>query len=61
MRKNRFSLVLFIFGLLTIAAGQAQKPTSQTTIPASNPNIAYVGRVSFTNPESPCFTYPGVQ
>ena len=61
MRKNRFSLVLFIFGLLTIAAAQAQKPTSQTIIPASNPNIAYVGRVSFTNPESPCFTYPGVQ
>lgn len=33
----------------------------KTYIPADHPNISYIGRVSFTNPESPCFTYPGVQ
>ncbi|MDL2266294.1 GDSL-type esterase/lipase family protein [Parabacteroides sp. OttesenSCG-928-G21] len=32
-----------------------------TVITPDNPHIAYIGRVSFANPESPCFTYPGVQ
>lgn len=37
-------------------------PTAASVlIPASHPHIAYIGRVSFTHPEVPCFTYPGVQ
>ena len=27
----------------------------------TDPQIQYVGRVSFTHPDAPCFTYPGVQ
>ena len=30
-------------------------------IPATDGNIQYVGRVSFRNPQSPSFTFPGVQ
>lgn len=30
-------------------------------VPADHPHIAYIGRVSFRQPQSPCFTYPGVQ
>ena len=32
-----------------------------TWVKPTDPRIQYVGRVSFTHPESPCFTYPGVQ
>lgn len=32
-----------------------------TVAAADNKNIQYVGRVSFANPKSPCFTFPGIQ
>ena len=32
-----------------------------TWVKPTDPQIQYVGRVSFTHPEAPCFTYPGVQ
>ncbi len=34
---------------------------TETDVPASDARIQYVGRVIFTNPEAPLFTYPGVQ
>lgn len=34
---------------------------SRVFIAADHPHIAYIGRVSFRQPQSPCFTYPGVQ
>lgn len=61
MKKNRFQVFLFIFGVLLFATSHAQSSSEPVVIPASHPNISYIGRVSFTNPESPCFTYPGVQ
>lgn len=30
-------------------------------VAADHPHIAYIGRVSFRQPDAPCFTYPGVQ
>ena len=30
-------------------------------IKPTNKKIQYVGRISFKNPNAPCFTYPGVQ
>lgn len=61
MIKSRSNLFAFILSLLIIGTCHAQKISSSAFIPASHPNIAYIGRVSFKNPASPCFTYPGVQ
>lgn len=55
--KHLTLVVLFacsLFATSSLAGGR-------THIPADHPNISYLGRVSFTNPKSPCFTYPGVQ
>lgn len=35
-------------------------PENAIFIPPSDPHIDYVGRISFTNPDAPRFTYPGV-
>ncbi len=57
--KNRLKKLLPLWCIVLIAATcQAQEPTF---ISPSSPHIAYIGRVSFTRPESPCFTYPGVE
>lgn len=57
--KKYFSTLLFtLFVILVSACGAPKDPAF---IPANDPNIAYIGRVSFKNPESPAFTYPGVQ
>lgn len=58
MKKLNLKIVLGTILLTLFLACQAEGPVH---IPASNPAIAYIGRVSFKNPESPCFTYPGVQ
>lgn len=58
MKKNIFSLIVFFFAALSASACQAQEPVF---IPANHPNIVYMGRVSFKDPLSPCFTYPGVE
>ena len=58
------SLKRFLFVPLACLLNSA---VSQTIAPegnwvaASDSNIQYVGRISFQNPESPAFTYPGVQ
>lgn len=66
MLKKEFSNLLFVCLLLLGYACQAKGPAGNNEdkpalISADHPNIAYVGRVDFENPESPCFTYPGVQ
>lgn len=58
MKKLDFKIVLATILLTMFLTCQAEKPVH---VLATNPNIAYIGRVSFKNPESPCFTYPGVQ
>lgn len=57
MKKNFFLSAILLMGLLCFAC-EANEPVF---ISPTHPHIVYVGRVSFTNPESPCFTYPGVQ
>lgn len=56
---------LLIFSLLFSVAVQAQgvKTIQQPGqfVPATDKHIQYVGRISFKNPESPMFTFPGVQ
>ena len=47
--------------LLMVMGCSAGKQATETDVPASDARIQYVGRVNFTNPEAPLFTYPGVQ
>lgn len=47
--------------LLMVMGCSARKLATETDVPASDARIQYVGRVNFTNPEAPLFTYPGVQ
>ena len=55
-----------LLGLLTLACalttqGSTTLPLQGNIITADDPNIQYIGRISFQNPASPLFTYPGVQ
>ena len=59
MKKNTF-LLLMLMMLVLNASAQVIRPKG-TFVKASHRNIQYVGRVSFKNPDSPAFTYPGVQ
>ena len=59
MKKNTF-LLLMLMMLVLNASAQVIRPEG-TFVKASHRNIQYVGRVSFKNPDSPAFTYPGVQ
>jgi len=66
MRKKGLFVVLFTFMIVLSGACGADEDYSKLlagkeVIPASHPNIAYIGRVSFADPESPCFNYPGVE
>lgn len=54
MQRTLLSLILLLTSGLC-ACGQ------RTFIPASDTAFAYVGRISFANPEALRFTYPGVQ
>jgi lysophospholipase L1-like esterase len=54
--------------LLTLLLGAAISTYASTTLPLqgtvvlpTDANIQYVGRISFTNPERPRFTFPGTQ
>lgn len=59
MKRMFFAVV----ALLTTLAGQASTtlPIQGKVITADNPYIQYVGRICFQNPQSPRFTFPGVQ
>ena len=58
MRKLMITIGICMLAMLGCSAG---KPATETEVPASDARIQYVGRVNFTNPEAPLFTYPGVQ
>ncbi|MCH3995394.1 MAG: GDSL-type esterase/lipase family protein [Prevotella sp.] len=47
---------LLLFFLLVTLSAQSK---AYHYIPADNPYIHYMGRVSFKNPKSPCMTFPG--
>jgi hypothetical protein len=50
---------LFIAAIITFAA--FCQTDGYTLVKASDRHFAYVGRISFRNPDAPSFTYPGVQ
>ena len=53
---------LLVAALTSLAAFSATTlPQRGQIIKPSNPNILYTGRISFANPNSPAFTYPGTQ
>ncbi|MFH0920517.1 MAG: T9SS type A sorting domain-containing protein [Fibrobacterota bacterium] len=54
----KFALVAFFFALLCL--NLTVFGTSYDTIPADNPLIEYTGRIDFTNPLAPKFSYSGV-
>lgn len=58
MRKTVLIWGVCLVAMLGCSAG---KSATVTDVPASDARIQYVGRVNFTNPEAPLFTYPGVQ
>ena len=47
--------------LMVMLGCSAGKPATETNVLASDTRIQYVGRVNFSNPDAPLFTYPGVQ
>lgn len=60
--KNIISTLVFTAALCfsTNASAQTLMP-SGNRISATDSNIQYIGRTSMKNPESPMFTFPGVQ
>ena len=48
--------------LMAMLGCSAEKQVvTETDVPASDARIQYVGRVNFSNPNAPLYTYPGVQ
>ena len=63
------TLLMALLAIACITASAVTEPGSRnqtfplkgTFISPSNPQIRYMGRISFTNPERPAFNYPGIQ
>lgn len=58
MKKIKLATIALFFCVLFSASAQTEE---KNFIPANNPKVVYQGRISFANPLSPAFTYPGVQ
>ncbi|MCX6182427.1 MAG: electron transporter RnfD, partial [Bacteroidetes bacterium] len=58
MNKNFKTSLLLILSLTFFIKASGQSPTH--FIAADDPNIQYVGRIDFTNPKAPAFSFPGV-
>lgn len=58
--KKQFPALLLAILVPLISMAQTISPEGKWIHP-SDKNIQYLGRISFKNPNSPCFTYPGVQ
>lgn len=61
----RYCLRTFVFAFVFVfvninSFAQSMQPRG-TRVAATDKNIQYIGRVSMKNPESPMFTFPGVQ
>ena len=59
MKKRLLLLSLVVLSI--VAHASVTMPIRGTVIPASDSRIQYIGRINFNNPESPQFTYPGIQ
>lgn len=60
MKNKIFSIVCTLLMTITTSAATTL-PIKGTIISPTNPNICYVGRISFKNPERPMFNWPGIQ
>lgn len=57
-----FKSIFLLLGVMFCLESTARTLDSEgTEIKPTNKKIQYVGRISFKNPNAPCFTYPGVQ
>lgn len=60
MKKFFLSLAAIMLLSLSANAETTMQPFGKRVSPTDS-HIQYIGRVSFTNPESPMFTFPGTQ
>ena len=60
-RKTWLGFSLALMAMTATAQNVSTIKQAGNIIPATDGNIQYVGRVSFRNPQSPSFTFPGVQ
>ena len=60
-RKTWLGFSLALMAMTATAQNVSTIKQAGNIIPATDSNIQYVGRVSFRNPQSPSFTFPGVQ
>ena len=60
MRKKTKTILLALMAILSVHAGNTL-PIEGEWVKASDPNIQYMGRISFANPDSPAWTWPGAQ
>ena len=58
--KRRILFALAILMSIGIEASTTL-PLQGTVIKPTNPDIQYIGRICFDNPERPRFTFPGTQ
>ena len=58
---KRKILLTFLLGVALCTQASTTLPLQGTVINPSDPNIQYIGRICFQNPERPRFTYPGTQ
>ena len=56
----RFFLICFVRSFLLFSALSLTGLVHATWIPADHPHIQYLGRVSFSNPKAPAFSWTGV-
>ena len=58
--KKRILTFMMALSALT-ASAIITIPVKGTVISPADPNIRYIGRISFTNPERPAWNFPGIQ
>lgn len=62
MRMNRIAAILMaLLGLTSMYAQDNGKDARSLPVLPTDKNIQYIGRIEDSNPDSPTFTYPGVQ
>ena len=59
MKKRLLTLMMALSALT--ASAIITIPVKGTVISPADPNIRYIGRISFTNPERPAWNFPGIQ
>ena len=59
MKKRLLTLMMALSALT--ASAIVTVPVKGTIISPTDPNIRYIGRISFTNPERPAWNFPGIQ